>query len=127
MTEPASSPDGILTSLRRLVAFGNGMFRSRTELFAIELEEERRAVLEVIILTGCAMIFGTLGLALASAAVILVSSPEYRPYVAAALAVVYGAGVFVVWRRINKLLRRRPFDESLNQMKKDWECFTSPE
>jgi uncharacterized membrane protein YqjE len=58
--------------------------------------------------------------------IIFAVSEAYRLWVACGLGVIYLLGIVALWSRIKKLLQNQPFPESINQIKKDWECLTPP-
>ena len=122
MAEPEPVSDGVLQTLRRLLTAVTGILRNRTELFAVELQEEKHALFEVLVLGGVVLALGILVLALITMIVILLFAAPYRIYAAGALALLYSALAALFWRRIRKHMRRQPFNESLSQLDKDWEC-----
>ncbi len=127
MAEPEPVSDGFLHSLQRLLAAATGTLRNRTELFAVELQEEKHALFEVLVLAGSVLILGTVVLVLLSAVIILLFAEPSRLYAAAGLAVLYSAGIAVLCLRMRKRLQRQPFDETIGQLNKDWECLKPPE
>jgi uncharacterized membrane protein YqjE len=123
-TEPTSA--GLLGSLRRLVRIIGATFQNRVELFAVELQEERYRLVELMLLAGGALVLGLLALVLFSGVIVFAFAREYRIYAAAGLGVVYlavGAGLVM---RIKRVLREEMFSATMQQVKKDWECLTPP-
>src|SRR5712664_2778367 len=102
MAEPEPVSDGFLHALLRLLAAATGTLRNRTELFAVELQEEKHALFEVLVLGGSVLILGTVVLVLLSAVVILLFAEQYRVYAAAGLAVLYSTGIALLWLRMRK-------------------------
>lgn len=124
-TQPTSP--GLFKSLRRILARLVATFQTRAELFAVELQEERYRFIELLLLTGAALLLGGLALLLLSITVILVFSPPLRVYAALGLVLIYGlAAAGMIWK-IKRKLRDEPFSETIGQLKKDWECLTPPE
>src|SRR5260370_39744157 len=109
MAEPEPASDGFLHSLQRVLAAATGTLRNRTELFAVELQEEKHALFEVLVLAGSVLILGTVVLVLLSGDVILLFAAAYRVYAAAGLAVLYSAGVALLCKRMGERLQRQPF------------------
>src|SRR5260370_33030561 len=97
MAEPEPVSDGFLHSLQRLLAAATGTLRNRTELFAVELQEEKHALFEVLVLAGSVLILGTVVLVLLSAVIILLFAEPSRLSAAAGLAALESAGGAVVW------------------------------
>ena len=127
MAGPEERPPGLFKSLRKLVTTLAVVFENRVELFAVELQEERHRLVEVLVLAGGALVLGTLAVVVFSAVLICLFAQPYRIYAALGVGVLYlvGAGVLVV--RLKRRLQAEPFEETLNQIKKDCECLTPPE
>lgn len=109
--------------LARLLA----TFQTRAELFAVELQEERYRLIELLLLAGGALLLGGLALLLLSITVILVFPASARVFAALGLVVIYALGATVLVWKIKRKLRDEPFVETIGQLKKDWECLTPPE
>ena len=106
---------------RRTIATCIGMLQNRAELLAVEFEEENDRMFKLVL-------SGVIGLFCAMMAVILITAiiiflfPEgYRIYAALGFAVLYLAGTAAAAFTVKGLLKRTPFAESLNQLKKDAE------
>lgn len=113
--------------MRRIFSRLVATFHTRAELFAVELQEERYRLIELLLLAGAALLLGGLALLLLSFTIILLFSAPYRLYAALAMAFLYGAAAAgLVWKAKRKL-RDEPFTETIDQLKKDWECLTPPE
>lgn len=127
MADTQPSSPGLLKSLRTILARLVATFHTRAELFAVELQEERYRLIELLLMAGAALLLGGLALLLLSITVILVFPPNLRVYPAIVLVLVYAFGAgFLVWR-IKRKLCDEPFSETIDQLKKDWECLTPPE
>ena len=121
-----TEPTGLLTSLRRVVQLVGGTLRNRVELFVVEFQEERYRLVELMLLVGGALVLGLLSLIIFSGVIVFAFAPEYRIYVAAGLGLVYLASGLTLGFRTRRLLREQPFAETVQQVKKDWECFVPP-
>jgi uncharacterized membrane protein YqjE len=122
--EPTSP--GLLRSLRTILGRLVATLHTRAELLAVELQEERYRMIELLLLAGAALLLGGLALLLLSVTLILIFPPTARVYVAAVLVLLYAFGAgFILWR-IKHKLRDEPFSETVGQLKKDWECLTPP-
>ena len=119
-----NEPTGLFTSLRRVVQLIGTTFQNRVELFAVEFQEERYRLVELMLFLAGALMLALMALILFSAVIVFAFAPEHRLYVAAGLGVLYlGAGGMLGWRA-KRLLREQPFSETVQQIKKDWECAT---
>src|SRR5436190_15912221 len=106
-----SNPVGFFGMLRRLGRTAIGTLQNRVELAAIELQEERQRLFELILLAGRALMLAGIALVLFSAAIVLLFPPAYRIYAAVGLGLLYLAGAAVLWFRIKERLQSSPFSE----------------
>src|SRR3954464_456772 len=107
--DAGSNPVGFFGMLRRLGRTAIGTLQNRVELAAVELQEERQRLFELILLTGGALMLAGIALVLFSAAVVLLFAPAYRIYAAVGLAVLYLAGAAALRLRIKERLQSSPF------------------
>ena len=116
-----------MKSVRAILARLLATFHTRAELFGVELQEERYRLIELLLLAGGALLLVGLALLLLSITIILIFPAHLRVYPAIVLVLIYAFGAgFLIWR-IKSKLRDEPFSETLDQLKKDWECLTPPE
>jgi uncharacterized membrane protein YqjE len=127
MADIQSTSPGLFKSFRTVLARLLATFQTRAALFSVELQEERYRLIELLLLTGGALLLSGIALLLLSITVILVFPPHLRVYAALALVVLYAAGAAVLVRKIKRKLRDEPFSETIDQLKKDWECLTPPQ
>jgi uncharacterized membrane protein YqjE len=127
MADIQSTPPGLYKSFRTVLVRLLATFQTRAALFSVELQEERYRLIELLLLTGGAMLLSGVALLLLSITIILVFRPDLRVYAALALVLIYTAGVVVLVRKIKHKLRDEPFSETIDQLKKDWECLTPPQ
>ncbi len=104
---------------RRLLLIGE----NRVELLVVEALEERDRLVRAVVLALAAATMGLLAGISLSAAVVVLGWPYSPPGVLLALGGLYTVVGIVLCRRISALLRdRRPFADSLDQLKKDRAC-----
>ena len=127
MAEFEDHPPGLFKSLRKLVTTLAAVLHNRVELFAVELQEERHRLIEVLVLAGGVLVLGTLAVLVFSAVLIFLFAEPYRIYAALGVGVLYLAAAAVLVVRLKRRLRGEPFEETLNQIKKDCECLTPRE
>lgn len=127
MAEFEDRPPGLFKSLRKLVTTLAAVLHNRVELFAVELQEERHRLIEVLVLAGGVLVLGTLAVLVFSAVLIFLFAEPYRIYAALGVGVLYLAAAAVLVVRLKRRLRGEPFEETLNQIKKDCECLTPRE
>lgn len=112
---------GALGDLKGVVSTGVRAVRTRLELLALEVKEEKAWTVRFILVTLAALYLLTFGLLLAILAVVLFAAEENRPAILAICAGVFlaggaGAGAWV-WSQSK---RRHPlFDETIAVLKGD--------
>ncbi|HEU0290699.1 MAG TPA: phage holin family protein [Burkholderiales bacterium] len=128
MSEPVSGEAGagIVQSLRNLAATLVAILRTRFELVATELEEERIRLLQLLFwAAGALFVFGV-GILLVVFLLVAVFWDSYRIIAIVTLAIIFlGAGVgmaFVVRRLM--LARPKLFSSSLDELAKDRDHLT---
>ncbi len=101
--------EGIVGDVKGLASTGLRAVRTRLELAAIELSEEKAWAARFIVVAISALYLATFGLLLAIFALVLWASVENRPAILAAFAAVFfavGAGGF--WYVVSASKRRNP-------------------
>lgn len=119
MAEDNHRAPGLLGLTQRLVFTGLGALRNRGELLAVEWQEERARLTQVMLAAAGFAFLAMLGVVLATATIILLCPEDKRLYVTAGFAVLYLVGAVCLWFALRSLLRRAPFEESLDQIQKD--------
>jgi uncharacterized membrane protein YqjE len=119
MGENNHQPPGMATLLGRLARTGLGAVQNRAELFAVEWQQERARLTELLFWTVGWLFLGMMGVTLLTAVIIFLCPPQARLYVAAGLTVLYLAGAGWAWFVLRSLLRQEPFSGSLEELKKD--------
>lgn len=128
MSEPASGDAGagIVQSLRNLAATLVSLLRTRFELLATEIEEERVRFLQLLFWAALALFFFALGIVLLVILYVAVFWDSYRITAIVTLAIVFfaaGAGAAVAVR--NRILARpRLFSASLAELARDKDQLT---
>lgn len=123
-SEPTSS--GPSSPFRKIGGIIAAVLQNRADLFAVEMQEEKYRLVEVLILVGIALALGMMVLFVFTGVIIFAVPQAHRIWVACGLGVFYLLGIFALWSRIKKLLQNQPFPETITQIKKDWECLTPP-
>ena len=93
--------------------------QTRVELLAVEWQEERLRAMDLVACSLALVLLGTLGLLLLTATVIFLFPAGVRIYVTAGFAVMYLLATAGVWVALKNILKRQPFAESIDQVKKD--------
>jgi uncharacterized membrane protein YqjE len=126
MAESEPTSGGTFASFRKIGGIIAAVLQNRADLLAVELQEEKYRLVEVLVLVGIALALGMMSLFVFTGVIIFAVPEAYRLWVACGLGVVYLLGIVVLWSRVKKLLQNQPFPETITQIKKDWECLTPP-
>jgi len=119
MSENNHEGAGLGTLVNRLGRTALGALENRGELLAIEWQEEKAHLIELVVLAVALLFLGMLGMLALSATIIFLFAPEYRIYAAAGFTLLYLAGAVAVFFSMKSLLKHEPFAESLKQIRKD--------
>ncbi len=126
MANTETTPNGLVQSLSGFLRAVVGVLRNRAELLIVELQEEKYRLVELLILLGIGLLLGLMVLLLFTGILIFLFPESYRVYVASGLGIIYAAGIMMLVHPIKSRLQVEPFPETVNQVKKDWECLTPP-
>jgi uncharacterized membrane protein YqjE len=120
-----SHAPGLPTLLGKIARTGMGAVLNRGELLAVEWQEERQRLIEMMAWTVGWLFFAVMGMVMLTATIILLVPEDKRVYVTGAFTVLYFATAVWVWFILRKLIRQEAFEESLGQIRKDAECLDS--
>ena len=125
MAEPNPKPPGLLAVLGRLSSTLLTTVETRLELLAVELEEEQQRFLRVLLWSAATLFFSMLAVILITLAVVWACPAQARIYVLAGFCLLYlGLAVAAACAlRWQVRTRPRPFAGSLDQLKRDIDCF----
>lgn len=116
--EPSGNARGIAARVFQLVC-------TRFELFALELDEERRGVVGLLLFLMTGAVLSLLAIVFLTSAGILALEPAWRPWGAAFAGLIYAGVATWSFLRVRKLLRDRsaPFSATVAELKRDREWF----
>lgn len=125
-SESPSAP-GIIASLRSLGANAVGIIRTRLELLANELEEERVRTIEILVLGLVAMFCACLTLLLVTVWIVIALWDHYRLITIAVLALAYFCAAVVALRVLKSKADQRSklFSASLAELRRDHDLLRS--
>jgi uncharacterized membrane protein YqjE len=118
-------PPGLRALVARLAHTGAGVLRNRGELLTVEWQQEKARLMELLIWTVVLLFLAIMGMILMTATIILLFPEDKRIYVAGGFTILYLAGAVGALFGLRSLLRREPFQESLQQARKDVEWLQS--
>ena len=124
MDTPAPGPSGLLGSLRGLADGLIGSVHDRIELIAVELQEEKHRLVQILIWIGAMLVIGLLAIVFASFALVLWLWDTARMAAVGGLALAYAVGLVVLILAFKRFLARqpRPFAATLGELKQDRSC-----
>lgn len=93
--------------------------QTRVELLAVEWQEERLRVMDIAAYAIGLLLLGTMGVLFLTITIILLFPPSARLYVTGAFAVLYLLAAAGAWFGLRNRLKRQPFTESIEQVRKD--------
>ncbi len=109
----------------RLLGTSAGTLRNRGELLLLEWQQEKARLTELLILAVGVLFLGIMALMLLTATIIFLFPEDRRLWAAAGFTVLYlGATIWAVLG-IKSSIKKQPFSETLNQVRKDGECLQS--
>jgi uncharacterized membrane protein YqjE len=122
MGAPDNLPRGITGTLRRLSARLVAVLENRFELLVVELREEQRRLVEVLVLGILIGVFALLALLFASFALVALFWEQGRFAVLGGLIAFYGLGAgAAAWRLRRRLKDGAPFQATVGELRKDRE------
>ena len=110
---------GLGTLASRIGKTTLGALENRGELLAVEWQQEKARLTQLLILSIGLMFLGMLGALLLTATIIYLFHEEYRLYVAAGFTILYLGGAGFVFFKLRALTNEEPFSETLKQLRKD--------
>ena len=119
MVETNHKPATLGTLFGRVSRIALRGLQTRVELLAVEWQEERLRLAELIAKAVALVFLTTMGALLLTATIIFVFPPGARIYVTGILALLYLFGAAGAWAGLKAGLKREPFSESIDQVKKD--------
>jgi uncharacterized membrane protein YqjE len=116
---------GLAALAEKVLGTGLGALRNRGELLLVEWQEEKARLTELLVLAVCLIFLAVMAMMLLTATIIFLFPQAVRVWVAAGFTVLYLGGAAWAVFGIKSLVKREPFSETLNQVKKDKECLES--
>ncbi|OAT48811.1 inner membrane protein [Proteus hauseri ATCC 700826] len=92
---PQGPASGVLTSISRIGTIVIGMIETRLSLIAVELEEEKTTLIQLILMAGITLLLTAFGLMSLLILIFWVIDPEYRIYALAITTAVLLIGALI--------------------------------
>lgn len=120
MEEPTGHPPGLFASVKRLGRIILLIAQNRLELLLVEVEEERRRAIEVLLLTLIVAALGLMTLMVGTFAVVVMFWDDHRLVVLGFFSLFYLLATGGVYWRLRKRLHEWPsFSATVAELKKD--------
>jgi uncharacterized membrane protein YqjE len=125
--ESEPNPPSLLSRVKAIGATGLASLQNRSELFILELEEERSRLIEMLVWALVAGLLGLMFLAVLTILIVMLFPPDERIWALTGFCVLYLIGGVLALLNLKSLLRSGPppFAESVNEIKKDSEWLES--
>lgn len=123
MSEADEPKPGVWVSLKRILDTLLATVQNRVELFAVELQEEKRRMVEALLCAAAFAAFGMMALSLVTFGIIMLFWENGRLYALAVLIVLHLIGAVVAWRALQARLNcKSALTDTLEEIKKDRSC-----
>lgn len=118
---------GVIGSLRGLAATAVGIARTRLQLIANELEEQRIRALQMVFLAALALFCGAMTLLLITVFIVVALWDQHRLWTLGVLAAAYCIGLVVTVSMLKSRAAQRPkaFSASLAELARDEDALRS--
>lgn len=110
---------GLLYALRRLLLSAGELLSTRVELLALEARQEAVRILGSLMLLLLTAVFLAFALAGASVLLVAVFWDSHRMLALTMLTVVYALLALISWLSLRRLMRRRPFAATREELRLD--------
>jgi uncharacterized membrane protein YqjE len=123
--EAGLPPPGFVSSLQNLGDALLGTAQDRLRLFAVELQEEKLRLVQILLFTAAVVLAGIMTLTFASLTLAFLFWESGRLAVLVGLTAFYLAALVVIAVLFRRFLKRQlpPFAATLEEFKHDRECF----
>lgn len=119
------SGSGLVGSLRRLLETAVSLAQRRLELIALEAQEEKVRLLDLLFRAAVVIVLGWMALLTATATLVVAFWDTHPVIVLVVVTVLYGGMAAVMALGLRRRLRDgpRPFAGTIEEFRKDRECF----
>lgn len=123
MSEADEPKPGVWASLKRMLEALLATAQNRIELFTVELQEEKRRMVEALLWAAALAAFGMMTLSLVTFTIVVLCWDNGRMLALAVLIVLHFVGTVVAWQALqSRLNSKSAFTDTLAEIKKDRSC-----
>ena len=121
MTDTEQIDGGFFGTTRKLIRTSLETVQTRVELFAVEVQEERVRLVELLILISATVLLAAVAVVVATITVVWLCGDGARIYVLVGFVVFYAGGAVTLGLNVRHRLKNRPppFAETVSELKKD--------
>ena len=125
MDPSESRPGGLFASVRRLGDSVLSLLHVRLELVAVELQEEKLRLFDLLLRVAAFVVLGVMALLSATAFIVVVFWRFSPVLTLGAITALYLIAALAIWSDLKKRISAAPlpFTDTLAELKKDAECF----
>ena len=124
MDEAPHTEGGPWSTLTRIFKTLRDVAENRVELFLVEWQEERLRLVELLLLLVAGTVCALMALFMVTLVIVAIFWNTHPVLVLTLIILAYAGMAAVAFGMLNSRLRRwRPFDATLEQIKKDRKCF----
>ena len=123
MSDGSQKQSGVWASLKRICDTLLATAQNRVELIAVELQEEKCRIVEVVLCAAAVAAFGMMTLSLVTFTVVILFWENGRLIALGGLSVLYLIATTLAWRALQSRLKvARPFAATIDELKNDRVC-----
>jgi|SRR6266566_5287684 len=124
MDEGESRPGGPFANVRRLCDSVLCLLQTRLGLAAVELQEEKLRLFDLLLRVAVFVVLSVLALLTATVLLVVVFWDHYPVLTLGVITAVYGLAALILWLDLKKRLDTAPppLADTLAELKKDAEC-----
>lgn len=123
MSDANEAANGTWAAAKRILDTALATAQNRLELFAVELEEEKIRLVEILVLAAAAAIFGLMALTLVTFTIVVLFWDSGRMFALGGLCLLYVVAGAWTWRVLQARLKARSaFADTISELRKDREC-----
>lgn len=119
MEGESNQPPGVTTLLGRIGRTGVGLLRNRAELLSVEWQEEKGRLIQLLIWSLALLFLAVMALVLITATVVILTPEEYRAWVLGGFSLLYLLAAVGGFIKLKSLVKKEPFSETVDQLRKD--------
>jgi uncharacterized membrane protein YqjE len=119
MADDTNHAPGLATLLQRVGRTTLGALHNRAELLSVEWQEEKARLVKLLVWSLGLLVLALLAIGMITATVIVLVPEDYRVWALGGFSLLYAGGAVAAFIMLKSLLKKEPFCESIEQVRKD--------